>query len=154
MTRHCFWFGLILSLVAFPLHFAWELGQCRLFFVHTGLPPSYRDMIVAAMGDILITLAIFGLCAARQRSWNWISAPLRTWPWLFFSWFSFFISVAIERIALSMDRWTYTVNAPLVPLVKTSWLPTAQLIFLIPIIFLLTKFLIMGLVCREQNYFQ
>jgi hypothetical protein len=48
-----------LSVISFTLHFVRESIQCPLQYVHGSYDASWRGMIRASLGDVVITLFIF-----------------------------------------------------------------------------------------------
>jgi hypothetical protein len=132
--RECAESILVFCFVTFVLHFGWEWYQCRPFFIHRGSSDSLFSMVVASSGDVVLTLLI--LCSvfavskinSLPRS-NLLSARGVSLMELF----AFSFAVAVEKYALATGRWRYTAINPLIPLLKVSLLPVAQLMILTPV---------------------
>lgn len=131
---------LTIALTAFALHFAWELIQCRLFFVHLALPPTWFGMLVATLGDIVLTFIAYGLVAISARDVCWYQK--RPWPlltWLILELVALTLSVAVERSGLELGRWAYRENAPMLPAFNVSLVPVLQLMILFPLTFTVAR---------------
>ena len=74
--------AVILSSTAFLLHFIWESLQCRAFYVHGSYDATWRQMTVAALGDVVMTWVIYGAVAAASRAWRWPASGWRRRQWL------------------------------------------------------------------------
>lgn len=127
-------FLVVLALISFPLHFAWEWLQCQPYFVHGAAPASPSAMLLATLGDIALTLLAYaGVAAVHGTTW-----PLRPWSagvWLTLLILALVLSVAVEMYALRSGRWAYTEAAPRLPGSAISLLPVAQLLILLPLSF-------------------
>jgi hypothetical protein len=64
--------------------------------------------------------------------------------------FAFSFAVAVEKYALATGRWRYTAINPLIPLLKVSLLPVAQLMILTPVSVYMTVAIIRRLKLRLQ----
>ena len=131
-------FLVTILLIGFPLHLAWEWVQCQPFFVHRAAPPTLASMMIATLGDGVLTLIAYGGVAAIHGA----SRPLRPWTtgvWLTLLGLALILSIVMEAYALQTGRWTYTDAAPLLPGTPISVLPVAQLLLLFPLSFLLAR---------------
>lgn len=131
-------FLMLLALISFPLHFAWEWVQCQPYFIHLAAPPNLRSMVLATLGDVVLTWLVYAVLAPfHGRAW-----PMAPWGWSI--WLSVMamalgISVAVELFALWTGRWSYTEAAPLLPGSPLSMLPIAQMLILVPIAMRMTR---------------
>ena len=129
------WFATIASAVAFALHYAWENAQCSAFYVHVSENPMQLDMVLATLGDVVMTWIAFAAAALVTGSWHW---PFGRWDrrvWGALVGAAFVMSVAVERFAVTSGRWSYTAINPLIPGTGVSILPVAQLVVLFPLTF-------------------
>lgn len=131
-------FLVTISLISFSVHLAWEWIQCQPFFVHRAAPPTLASMMIATLGDVMLTLIAYGGVAAIHG----VSWPLRAWTagvWLTLLSFALILSVVVETYALQTGRWAYTDAAALLFGSPVSVLPVAQLLVLFPLSFLLAS---------------
>ena len=65
-----------LLIIALPAYFVWEMLQAPAF---TGMPPGWwaatAVCTLAAAGDGVIVLAVFGIGAGLYRDWRWFAPP-------------------------------------------------------------------------------
>lgn len=126
----------LVAAVAFVLHFAWEMVQCRLYFIHLELPATWIGMLGATAGDVMLTLLAYGIVAAGTRDPSWhLWWPWQPSAWLILELAALALAVAVERTGLEMGRWGYKTEAPLLPGSGLSVIPIAQLLLLFPISF-------------------
>ncbi|WP_420466280.1 hypothetical protein [Panacagrimonas sp.] len=127
-----------LALISFPVYLAWEWIQCQPFFVHRAAPPTLASMLIATLGDVLLTLIAYcAVAAVYGASW-----PLRNWTfgvWIALLVVALILSIAVETYALQTYRWAYTDAAPLFLGTPISVLPAAQLLVLFPLSFPLAR---------------
>jgi hypothetical protein len=136
------WHAFVLSVVAFSLHYLWENIQCPLFFVHTKGDPNQIDMLIATLGDVVLTWLVYAGEALVARRWLWL---LESWGWR--QWATMLVmavlmGVAVEWYALETSRWSYTNLTPQIPGTPISVIPVAQLLLLLPLSFGLTRWLL------------
>src|SRR5439155_395100 len=102
-----------LAVSAFILNWAWEMVQMPAYAEMAGRPwlDTVRTCTLAALGDVAITLGIYGAGALAMRDLGW--AATGRWP--------VFGAAAVlgavcafvfERIALAAGRWSYTDRMP------------------------------------------
>lgn len=126
----------LVGAVAFVLHFVWEVVQCRLFFVHLELPPTWSGMLGATGGDVVLTFLAYVLVAVGTRDWRWhLRRRWRLSAWLILELAALTLAVAVERMGLEMRRWAYATDVPMLPGFGVSLVPTLQLLLLFPMIF-------------------
>ena len=136
--------ALIVSAVAFVLHYAWENAQCRLFFVHLGAPGTQAAMVRATLGDVALTWLDYVAVALAGRDAAWAFGRWRSVHWLAMLAVAAGMAVAVERFALASGRWAYTPIAPIIPGTSVSIVPVAQLLLLFPLTFAIARRLDVG----------
>ena len=102
-------------MAAFALTWAWEVAQCRAFFVHPLPCQGGLAMATSALGDVAMTWIAYGLIAVASRDWRWIAHRWRRRQWAVMIALAILMSVGVERWALDTGRWWYTAANPLVP---------------------------------------
>lgn len=127
-----------LLLISFPLHFGWEWVQCQPYFVHRLAPATEASMLVATLGDLVITLLVYGAVAGIHGS-GWLLRPWSASVWITLLGLALTISISVEAYALHTGRWSYTDAAPRLPGTLISVLPVAQLLVLLPLSFWLAR---------------
>lgn len=129
-------FLVALVLISFTLHLAWEWLQCQPYFVHGAAPATTASMLIATLGDVVLTLLAYcGVAAIYGAPW-----PHRAWlagVWFTLLGMALILSVAVEVYALQASRWAYTDAAPRLPGTPISALPITQLLILFPLSFYL-----------------
>jgi hypothetical protein len=124
---------------AFVLNYLWENIQCPWFFIHRGGNGGQIAMIVATLGDVVLTWMAQGLIAAVSRRWLWLLGPWHWRQWAVLFGAALGLSVLVETWALATSRWAYTDINPRVPGTPVSVLPVAQLLLLFPLTFWLSR---------------
>lgn len=128
-------YAVALTVIAFVLHYAWEHLQCPLFVHRKDDGAMWLAMVLATVGDVVITWIVQVAVAAFSRRWLWPrGAGLTAWGLLFLM--AVVIAVFIEEYALATGRWGYAVTNPQIPGLGVSLLPVAQLLVLLPTSFL------------------
>lgn len=135
VARH----ALLVSGLAFVLHYAWEYVQCGLFFVHRANPADPWSMLQVTGGDLILTWIAHLMLTARTGRWLWLHEPWTLRVWLALSGAALALSIPIELYALATDRWAYTAINPRLPLLGVSVIPVLQLLLLFPLTFLLAR---------------
>ena len=105
--------SLIFSIVSFLLHLLWEYLQCIPFFYHEKLLPTHQGMLIATLGDVVLTYIAYLCVAAIKKDWLW---PLGVWDFKIYSTqtiLALILSIFIELRALSTGRWSYLQTARL-----------------------------------------
>jgi hypothetical protein len=128
-------FAALASAIAFALHYAWENVQCSAFFIHASVSPTQLDMVRATLGDVAMTWVAYAAVAVAVGRWDW---PPGRWGWRHRATLvgaGLAMSIAVERYALAMARWSYTANNPRLPVLDVSVLPVAQMVLLLPATF-------------------
>ena len=131
--------AVLLSSAAFVVHLAWELVQCPIFFVHGTYDPTWRGMIIAALGDVGITWLIYVGVAAASRCWRWDHRPWRATQWLTLVAAALAIGAFVEWRGVGIGRWRYTDAMPVIPGLGIGLVPIVQMLLLTPLLVLLTR---------------
>ncbi len=129
------------AVVSFFLHFIWEMVQCPLFYVHGNLAPTAPAMLVATAGDVFLTVSVYIVIAFTSKKSNWLSNRWTSRQWLTVETAAVLLSVAVEKIGLYLNRWSYKAITPTLPVVEVSLVPILQLMILFPATFALTGYL-------------
>ena len=119
---------LVLILLAFVFHFAWEMLQDPLYAGLSERPHGeVRDLcLMAALGDVVITMTAFYAAALLAKSRIWFtgvaSVPVAAW---FAA--GLLITIALELFATRANgRWSYGPLMPIVPVLRIGVAPLAQ----------------------------
>lgn len=97
-----------LALVAFAIHFAWEMGHARWYATMNELPfwTATAWCARAALWDVAISACAFVAAALAIRSWRWPRA-LELLPVAIYIASGLAVTIAIEWWAVSIGRWRY-----------------------------------------------
>lgn len=125
----------VLSIIALLLHLAWELAQCRVFFVHGTYDPSWRGMLMAAFGDVVMTWLVYGVVAVTSRRWR-----SRQWASLLAT--SLVVAGVVEWRGVNAGRWRYTEAMLVVPGLGIGVVPLIQLLALTALLVALSEALV------------
>ncbi len=125
---------IVISTISFILHFIWEWFQCGPFFIHRGTQASLISMVLASLGDLILTFFIIGLAPFLGRFDRSLKALKTIQGFILIEIVAFATAVAVEKVALATNRWSYTEINPLLPLLEVSVLPILQLMLLTPAI--------------------
>lgn len=132
----------LIALLSFLFNFVWEWFQCVPFFVHRGTQASPITMVMAAFGDVGLTLIVLVLVyivtSRRQPLIQFMQTTLQRRKFALVEIMAFLVAVTVEKLALATNRWSYTDINPIIPGVGVSFLPVLQLMLLIPLVLLLT----------------
>ena len=128
--------GVRLFVLALPPYFAWEMLQAPAF---TGMPPGWWPATavcaLAAVGDGVLVVVVFALCALLFRDWRWFSPP-RAARYAVVVAAAVVVQVVIEWIMVyRLGRWGYGPRQPIVPLLGVGVLPVVQPVVLLPAVF-------------------
>jgi len=130
----------VLVVSAFILNWIWEMIQMPAYAEMAGWPwfDTVATCTWAALGDVAITLGIYGTgaLALRDLGWAW------TGRWPVFAAAAFLgavCAVVFERLALAAGRWSYSDRMPMVPVPSVGLWPLLQLTLLVPLAFWLAS---------------
>ncbi len=124
---------------AFALNLLWELAQCRIFFVHGTVAPTFGAMIMATTGDVVLLVVAYFVVACIRRDLSWTLGSWGFQVWLAMELTAIGEAVVVEGAGLAAHRWSYTDAAPIVPGTGISFVPILQLAILAPLSFALAK---------------
>ena len=129
---------LTIFVLAVLLNYVWELGQTPLY-EGTELPAVLWHCFIAALGDGVLVLLIFGAVATSRRSFAWYLTPTRQ-SYLAMAAVGFVIAVVVEWWGLHItQRWRYSGLMPLVPGTGMGVVPLLQMLVLPPAVFALAR---------------
>ena len=124
---------LALALFAFGLHFVWEILHSPLY---AGLAAGthwegIKCCLLAAGGDVLLTLTAYGAVAATARARLWLAEP-RAVLVVWFVATGLVATILIEHLSVHVwGRWSYGPAMPIV--LGVGLLPILQWIVLPPL---------------------
>ncbi|KUO59463.1 MAG: hypothetical protein APF84_19345 [Gracilibacter sp. BRH_c7a] len=128
----------LIAVVAFILQGIWEYTVCGLFYTMSNLGHT-RLMLSATFGDMVMSIALYGLLVFVNRDVNWVNKKWRRHDYVITTLYALFLSFYFEISALQIERWGYDPIMPIIPTTPIAFLPVLQLLILLPIIFALTK---------------
>jgi hypothetical protein len=134
-TARSLWtFFAALVLVAFGLNWPWEMVQMPAYVEMAGR--SWAETVLpcalAALGDVAVTLTIYGLGALAAGQWRWGVEP----RWNIYATGALLgglVATALECRFLASGRWSYNERMPVVPILGVGLWPLLQLTLLVPI---------------------
>ena len=112
------------AIVAFVLHFSWEMAQMR-FYRGIGDRPWLSTVPAcsrAALFDVALTFAAgfpFLLMTRQRRSFMW--------PWAAIVAAGALLAIIVETVGLGGGRWSYTPGMPTLPGSRLGILPILQM---------------------------
>ena len=121
-----------LLILAFPMHFTWEVLQAPLFrsMQEVSHMDGIRICLQATLGDMAILLLAFWFTALVASTRHWVAQPSRRAiaAWLFFG---LAITIALEFYSTEVThRWAYSPSMWRLPLAGTGVAPVMQWIVL------------------------
>tara|TARA_R110002072_G_scaffold64203_1_gene159156 strand:+ start:134367 stop:134807 length:441 start_codon:yes stop_codon:yes gene_type:complete len=129
---------LTISVFSFFLHLIWEYAQCIPFFNHVKLKPTHQAMLIATLGDVVLTYISFATVSFVKKDCLWAIKPWDKKVIFTLIIVGLILSIGIEIRALNTGRWSYSPQNPL--LFNTiSVIPVLQLLILFPLTFYLSK---------------
>ncbi len=129
------WFLLRLFVVAVLINYVWEIVQAPLYIGMENFNLVWWHCGLAALGDGLLVLLIHSAGWAVLRGRNWFVHPGAI-GYAVMLLAGLAIGVGIEWLAVFVtNRWAYTAQMPLVPLLDVGLAPVAQMLVLPPLIF-------------------
>lgn len=141
----------LLAGVSFVLQYMWEAWQSPIFYggpsgkhvtppAHQG--PGVEILILATIGDVLMSVGLYVLLSLVNRDANWIAKKYDAKDWTIMVLYALFFSFYFETRGLSTHRWGYSSLMPLFPGTNIGLVPVAQLLILFPLSFVLCRFII------------
>ncbi len=124
-----------LFVVSVLINTPWEIGQA---FLYQGMDYSLAMVwhcFVAALGDGVLVLIMFGVGWIAFGSADWFTRP--GWRrYLLMLSTGLLIGVTVEWVALYwLERWAYTALMPLIPGLGIGVVPVLQMLLLPPLVF-------------------
>jgi len=120
--------------VAVLVNYAWELAQSPLYAEMDDLRVNLWHCFLAALGDGVFVLAIFGAGALVFRRADWFVRPGLRGYWTMLA-AGLVIGVLVEWLGLHvLRRWAYAPGMPLIPGLDIGLVPVAQMLLLPPLI--------------------
>lgn len=124
-----------LFVVAVLINYIWEIAQSPLYVGMEDFNLVWWHCGLAALGDGLLVLLIHSAGWAVLHRWDWFMHP-RAIGYAMMLLAGLAIGVSIEWLAVFVtNRWAYTAQMPLVPLLDVGLAPVAQMLVLPPLIF-------------------
>jgi hypothetical protein len=121
--------------VAVVVNYVWELAQTPLYVGMGDFSEMLWHCFVAALGDGLLVLLIFGVGWAALGRRDWFVRPgARGYALMLAAGLA--VAVGVEWAAVRMaGQWAYNDRMPIVPLLGVGLAPVAQMLLLPPLIF-------------------
>ncbi len=125
-----------LLLIAGPVSFAWEMLQAPGF---TGMPPGWVAGTavcgLAALGDVVVLLGLFGLAGLAFRDARWFVPP-RLAPYALVALAGIVLQVPFEWVMVHrFGRWGYSAFQPVLPVLDVGLFPVLQAVVVPPLAF-------------------
>jgi hypothetical protein len=125
-------FFVALVLAAFLLNWLWEIAQMPAYAAPArSLGASALAHVVPGLGDVAITLGVYGIAALADGRLSWGM----TGGWNVYATAALLggtCAAAYELIALAQGWWSYSDLMPVVPVLGVGLWPLLQLTLLIP----------------------
>jgi hypothetical protein len=117
------------------VNYPWELAQTPLYEGMGDFSRMLWHCFVAALGDGLLVLLIFGVGRAALGRRDWFVRPgVRGYALMLAA--GLVIAVGVEWAAVRVaGQWAYNGRMPIVPLLGVGLAPVAQMLLLPPLIF-------------------
>lgn len=144
-------FIMLFSVISFVFHFVWEYVQCTPFFRHVQNSPVLAAMIFAAAGDVLMICVVYLVTSAEHGSFTWFESHWNSESTVSIIGYSLFFAILVELWAIQTERWTYTKNNPLIPVLGISILPLIQMALINPISMFGSKIILKSLKRAKHN---
>jgi hypothetical protein len=122
-----------LLLTAFGLNWLWEMAQMPAYNELAGKPwqETALPCAAASLGDVAITLAVYGLGALAAGRWRW--GMMRSWNvYAAAALLGGLFAAASEWYSLRAGLWSYNAHMPVVPVLGVGLWPLLQLTLLVP----------------------
>ena len=129
-----------LALIILGLNIIWEFAHAPLYISEMLINNYYFTLIPAACYDLLLISGIFLIISLFHKSVEWIKKPEKK-DWLLIIILGFIVAAVIEKIALSVGKWSYK-----------ELMPTIFGIGFTPLIQLFTTAIISLWIINYKNY--
>lgn len=102
-----------LAVVAYAIHFAWEMGHAKWFETMKELPfwTATAWCARAALWDVAISVLAYLIASLTGRNVHWIRRPSPFQLTVYIA-LGLAVTVAVERWALAGGRWRYAATMP------------------------------------------
>jgi hypothetical protein len=131
---------IVLAVVAFVLHIIWENLHVRLYTGYEHLSPKLPITVYATIGDVMYTLGAVLLIALFKGNLEWMQTVHLT-DIAGLAIVGIFIAVLVEYKALTLRRWSYLPEMPIIPTLNIGYSPVMQMTLLLPLSVALTSWL-------------
>ncbi len=134
-TSRSLWsFFAALVLAAFGLNWLWEMVQMPAYVQMAGRSWTEATLpcALASLGDVTVTLAIYGLGALAAGQGRWGVQP----RWNVYATGALLgglVATGLECRFLASGRWSYNEQMPVVPILGVGLWPLLQLTLLVPV---------------------
>lgn len=127
-----------LFVISVLLNFPWEVAQMPLYAEEVNWFEFALHCIIPSLGDGLIVMLIFCVGWVARDRLDWADQP----GWANYALMlvtGFGVAVLVEWVGFyGLNRWSYTVDMPLLPGLNIGVVPVLQMLILPPIIFRIT----------------
>lgn len=121
------------------VNYLWELAQAPLYAGQEDFGRMWWHCFVAALGDGMLVLLIYGAGIAVAGGPGWYERP-NTLGYTVMLATGLTVGIVVEWIAVHrLGRWAYTERMPLIPALDVAVLPVAQMLTLPPLVFWLSS---------------
>lgn len=137
----------LLAGVSFVLEYVWEAWQSPIFYGgppgshHTG-SPGVGILLGATFGDMMMSIGLYLLLSLVNRDRAWITKKYDAKDITIMVLYALFFSFYFETKGLSSHRWGYSSLMPLFPGTNVGLVPVAQLLILLPVSLIVSRFII------------
>ncbi|GAB6098781.1 hypothetical protein JCM16358_06600 [Halanaerocella petrolearia] len=135
---------LVVAVVSLVLHGVWEFAQCGIFYTMEGQSTfeQYLLMFSATSGDVGIAVGLYLILVFTTGNLDWLMEKMDRKDIVISILYSLFVSFYFEVHALYHNRWGYSEQMPLFPGTNIGLLPVLQLLILLPLAFIISKYII------------
>ena len=123
---------IVLALVAFFLHLAWERVHIRLYTGYEKMEGLFPVYVLASMGDVAYTLCAVFFVAIVRHDVTWFVHGVSTGEYLLLAFIGFCIALFVEYKAIYLKKWEYLPEMPIIPLLRVGLSPIAQMTVVLP----------------------
>ncbi|WP_245547361.1 hypothetical protein [Halobacteroides halobius] len=102
----------------------------------------YALMISAISGDVGISVGLYLILVFTSNDLNWLMKQRNRKDYVISILYALFVSFYFEIHALYYNRWGYSVQMPLFPGTNIGLVPVMQLLVLLPLSFMISRYII------------
>ena len=125
--------------LSFFLNLLWENAQAPLYAGYVGFWQHFPACFRGALGDVVITILLFGIFILGSRSGWWIESRDMWVATLLLVSAGILVAIGIEYGALVTGRWAYAAAMPLFPGTRAGLWPVAQMAILPSVTFYFSR---------------